>query len=320
MSQQRATSNNEGPSSRAQNTSSETTDTNTSAIINLDDSEDEEADDTVEFVGIISPVSQTIDLCLSPSTSAAAAAAAASTSSTNSGDTLLKTANAEASATAVDTVLECPICLQSCIHPARLPCGHIFCFLCVKGVAYKNRRCAMCRREIPAEFLDHPQLVNGIDDICSTRATEDGYQWYYEGRNGGWWAYDLRTNEDIEQAFRAFEEYKEAPLPDTTTDANVNPNAKTASSNRIDQHDFILLNTIGISWFTQLDGDDEDDFDDMGANVASDAVDPSKLQQQICGEIYIIDFRNMVGGNMTIVPARTLKRPIRKAKSHALYL
>lgn len=42
----------------------------------------------------------------------------------------------------------------------------------------------MCRREIPAEFLDHPQLVNGIDDICATRATEDGYQWYYEGRNG----------------------------------------------------------------------------------------------------------------------------------------
>lgn len=28
--------------------------------------------------------------------------------------------------------MECPICLQTCIHPARLPCGHIFCFLCVK--------------------------------------------------------------------------------------------------------------------------------------------------------------------------------------------
>ncbi|KAH8286504.1 hypothetical protein KR054_010309 [Drosophila jambulina] len=97
--------------------------------------------------------------------------------------------------------LECPICLQTCIHPARLPCGHIFCFLCVKGVAYKNRRCAMCRREIPAEFLDHPQLVNGIEDICATRATEDGYQWYYEGRNG-WWQYDDRTSQDIEEAFK----------------------------------------------------------------------------------------------------------------------
>ncbi|XP_020816242.1 E3 ubiquitin-protein ligase RNF146 isoform X3 [Drosophila serrata] len=59
----------------------------------------------------------------------------------------------------------------------------------------------MCRREIPAEFLDHPQLVNGIEDICTTRATEDGYQWYYEGRNG-WWQYDDRTSQDIEEAFK----------------------------------------------------------------------------------------------------------------------
>ncbi|XP_055915204.1 E3 ubiquitin-protein ligase rnf146 isoform X2 [Eupeodes corollae] len=100
-----------------------------------------------------------------------------------------------------EAVIECPICLQTCIHPARLPCGHIFCFLCVKGVAYKNRRCAMCRREIPPEFLDHPQLVNGIQDICKTKTTEDGYQWFYEGRNG-WWQYDDRTSQDIEEAYK----------------------------------------------------------------------------------------------------------------------
>ncbi|KAL5293488.1 RNF146 family protein [Megaselia abdita] len=97
--------------------------------------------------------------------------------------------------------IECPICLQSCIHPVKLPCGHIFCFLCVKGVASKNRRCAMCRREIPPEFLDHPQLVNGIQDICNTKTTEDGYQWFYEGRYG-WWQYDDRTSSDIEEAYK----------------------------------------------------------------------------------------------------------------------
>ncbi|KAL9911637.1 ring finger protein 146 [Glossina fuscipes fuscipes] len=131
-----------------------------------------------------------------PSTSAAAAAALAN----DSASALNKdTSGTEPSAPA--NVLECPICLQTCIHPARLPCGHIFCFLCVKGVAYKNRRCAMCRREIPGEFLNHPQLVNGIEDICSTRATEDGYQWFYEGRNG-WWQYDDRTSQDIEEAYK----------------------------------------------------------------------------------------------------------------------
>ncbi|XP_017107783.2 E3 ubiquitin-protein ligase rnf146 isoform X1 [Drosophila bipectinata] len=203
MSQQRATD----PNTASNN-----------AVVNLDDGDDEE-DEDVQFVGVVRPLTSVIDLCMSPSTSAAAAARAAEAGSAGAGgesDTppppapsspgeALKSTDGEAATPTPgeDTAapLECPICLQTCIHPARLPCGHIFCFLCVKGVAYKNRRCAMCRREIPAEFLDHPQLVNGIEDICATRATEDGYQWYYEGRNG-WWQYDDRTSQDIEEAFK----------------------------------------------------------------------------------------------------------------------
>ncbi|XP_043646699.1 E3 ubiquitin-protein ligase RNF146-B isoform X1 [Drosophila teissieri] len=218
MSQQRSTEQNEACS-------------NTSDVITLDD-DDEDTD--VQFVAVLRPTAPVIDLCLSPSTSAAAAAAAAAHSGNGSAEDAAagsapgpaaaasdpdspagtpeeaaKATNGDAAAavsgedspSAAAAVLECPICLQTCIHPARLPCGHIFCFLCVKGVAYKNRRCAMCRREIPAEFLDHPQLVNGIEDICTTRATEDGFQWYYEGRNG-WWQYDDRTSQDIEDAFK----------------------------------------------------------------------------------------------------------------------
>ncbi|XP_039489534.1 E3 ubiquitin-protein ligase rnf146 isoform X2 [Drosophila santomea] len=206
---------------------------NTSDVITLDD-DDEDTD--VQFVAVLRPTAPVIDLCLSPSTSAAAAAAAAAAAHSGNGsaedaaagsapgptaadsdldspaatpEEAAKATNGDAAAavsgedspSAAAAALECPICLQTCIHPARLPCGHIFCFLCVKGVAYKNRRCAMCRREIPAEFLDHPQLVNGIEDICTTRATEDGFQWYYEGRNG-WWQYDDRTSQDIEDAFK----------------------------------------------------------------------------------------------------------------------
>ncbi|XP_067644161.1 uncharacterized protein wnd isoform X1 [Eurosta solidaginis] len=142
-----------------------------------------------------------------PSTSKSAAAVIALDSSVEEvvaeeEDEQSRAADDVAAATGTsNTTIECPICLQTCIHPARLPCGHIFCFLCVKGVAYKNRRCAMCRREIPPEFLDHPDLVNGIDDICVTKSTEDGYQWFYEGRNG-WWQYDDRTSQDIEEAFK----------------------------------------------------------------------------------------------------------------------
>ncbi|XP_030573199.1 E3 ubiquitin-protein ligase RNF146-A isoform X2 [Drosophila novamexicana] len=199
MSKRRATSSNDGASNNAEQNATNANNT----IINLDDSDDE--DDDAQFVATVRPSIATIDLCVSPSTSAAAAAAAAAGAAAKSAPAGAALAacsvTSGADAAAPTATLECPICLQTCIHPARLPCGHIFCFLCVKGVAYKNRRCAMCRREIPAEFLDHPQLVNGIDDICATRATEDGYQWYYEGRNG-WWQYDDRTSQDIEEAFK----------------------------------------------------------------------------------------------------------------------
>ncbi|XP_055708698.1 E3 ubiquitin-protein ligase rnf146 [Phlebotomus papatasi] len=94
--------------------------------------------------------------------------------------------------------IDCPICLQSCIHPTRLPCGHIFCFLCVKGVASKNRRCALCRRDIPPECLEHPELVRGTQDLSTSSGSE--IRWFYEGRNG-WWQYDVRTSQEIEDAY-----------------------------------------------------------------------------------------------------------------------
>ena len=51
------------------------------------------------------------------------------------------------------------MCLQTSIYPVQLPCRHIFCFLCVKGVANRSKRCALCRQEIPADFFAKPVLV-----------------------------------------------------------------------------------------------------------------------------------------------------------------
>lgn len=93
--------------------------------------------------------------------------------------------------------LECAVCLQTCIHPVQLPCRHIFCYLCVKGVTQQSTRCAMCRQEIPADFLDNPQLL----PVQQPSIAFDGsYQWFYEGKNG-WWQYDDRTSSEIEAAF-----------------------------------------------------------------------------------------------------------------------
>lgn len=100
--------------------------------------------------------------------------------------------------------LECAVCLQTCIHPAQLPCGHIFCFLCIKGIANQSKKCAMCRQEIPRDFIDHPNLLRS-EFVDETSANFDGtYQWFYEGRNG-WWQYDERTSKELEASYKGGE-------------------------------------------------------------------------------------------------------------------
>ncbi|XP_020289428.1 E3 ubiquitin-protein ligase RNF146 [Pseudomyrmex gracilis] len=100
------------------------------------------------------------------------------------------------------TVLpECAVCLQPCIHPAKLPCNHIYCYLCVKGVANQSKRCPMCRHEIPPDFLERPQLVEIEEPQKESDHPEEEYQWFYEGRNG-WWQYDQRTSIELETAYK----------------------------------------------------------------------------------------------------------------------
>ncbi|XP_005107732.1 E3 ubiquitin-protein ligase rnf146 [Aplysia californica] len=97
--------------------------------------------------------------------------------------------------------LECPVCLQTCIYPVQLPCMHIFCFLCVKGVANRSTRCALCRQQIPADFFCQPNLVEW-DSLENPVTFDDGYGWFYGGVNG-WWQYDERTSQELETHHKA---------------------------------------------------------------------------------------------------------------------
>lgn len=115
----------------------------------------------------------------------------------------------------VDYHPDCPVCLQSCFYPVKLPCGHIFCFLCIKGVVLRSRRCALCRHSVTADYLENPTLIKVVTkDIKNEKASktdeknveeseeDQEYVWYYEGRNG-WWAYDEKTSPEVEKAFKS---------------------------------------------------------------------------------------------------------------------
>lgn len=118
--------------------------------------------------------------------------------------------------------LDCAVCLLPCTLPLSLPCGHTFCYLCAKGIAFRTRRCALCRKSIPDDVIARPRIDRSqLEPASLSRATseaggdrEEGVEkkessaeteeavWYYEGRNG-WWQYEPRTNRDIEQAYLA---------------------------------------------------------------------------------------------------------------------
>ena len=99
--------------------------------------------------------------------------------------------------------LECPICMSGLVHPVRLPCGHVFCFLCIKGVLARDMRCCMCRKEVPADFLEHPSLLaTPLLDTAEGGAGKGRYHWYYAARSEGWWMFEKRTSSDIEEAYQ----------------------------------------------------------------------------------------------------------------------
>ena len=68
----------------------------------------------------------------------------------------------------------------------------------MKGVANQSKRCALCRQEIPLDFLCHPALLR-LEDLQKD-SLRDGTLWFYEGKNG-WWQYDERTSSELEEKF-----------------------------------------------------------------------------------------------------------------------
>ena len=68
---------------------------------------------------------------------------------------------------AVNSLLECSICLQVFQDPRNLPCGHTFCLRCIQKIG--NRLCSLCKREwtLPANGLQELPK-NFIAENCIT--------------------------------------------------------------------------------------------------------------------------------------------------------
>ncbi|CAB3385670.1 Hypothetical predicted protein [Cloeon dipterum] len=75
---------------------------------------------------------------------------------------------------------ECSVCISVVELPVRLPCAHLFCYTCAKGLAQTSNSCAMCRSPIPIDFLLEPdKYVVGI-----IKEPSNEHSWFYMGCNG----------------------------------------------------------------------------------------------------------------------------------------
>ena len=55
----------------------------------------------------------------------------------------------------------CPVCFDKPLHPLTLQCGHIYCFLCAKGLAESNLMsggsCCLCRKWDSSHYFFIPR-------------------------------------------------------------------------------------------------------------------------------------------------------------------
>lgn len=72
-------------------------------------------------------------------------------------------------------------------------------------MAFRSRRCALCRQDVDLKYFDNPDVVcfkakpSSEDGHEETSEVVDRYHWYYEGRNG-WWQYEESSSAELEKA------------------------------------------------------------------------------------------------------------------------
>ena len=47
---------------------------------------------------------------------------------------------------------ECMICMNVMVEPVTLPCGHTFCYACLKQTFVTSRKCPLDRKAVPESY------------------------------------------------------------------------------------------------------------------------------------------------------------------------
>lgn len=101
--------------------------------------------------------------------------------------------------------MSCPICYQQLNLPIKLECcGNLIDYLCIKTILLSNtvsHNCPMCRAKLSDDILENIDssklAANNINNNCLN-------QWFFAGRQWGWWKYDPISNKEIDNQYQKY--------------------------------------------------------------------------------------------------------------------
>ena len=93
----------------------------------------------------------------------------------------------------------CPACMDVPLYPVKLPCGHAYCFLCLKGEFLQRHgdaaedekvECGVCQTELLETLLEEPKQLKRTKSDLSDIGCGDMCWFYKDGAD--WWKYDKK--------------------------------------------------------------------------------------------------------------------------------
>jgi E3 ubiquitin-protein ligase RNF146 len=102
----------------------------------------------------------------------------------------------------------CSICFDKFNLPIKIPCDHMFCFLCFKELCYNlhSKICPLCRKHIPTTIINDIKFNKFNNKFNKNQLYTSSVYWMYNTKNGNnkWWLFDSNSNKEIEKKYSEF--------------------------------------------------------------------------------------------------------------------